>query len=56
MFNLNDPKILVPGPRSVDDLPPHDKLGLGRMPHVAQRHRRQAVRMLAEWISKLPKE
>src|SRR5262249_16952916 len=58
MFNLDDPKVLVPGnPERSMIYHRMTKLGLGRMPHVASNVvDEKAVKMLAEWIRQLPKE
>ncbi len=57
LFNLDDPKILVPGaPERSMIYHRMTKLGLGRMPHVASNViDDKAVKMLRDWISQLPK-
>lgn len=56
-FNLNDPRILVPGdPDRSLVLFRMTKLGLGRMPHVASSVIDEpAVNLIHEWIKQLPK-
>ena len=57
LFNLDDPKILVPGePDRSMIYHRMTKLGLGRMPHVASNViDDKAVKLLRDWISQLPK-
>jgi hypothetical protein len=57
-FDLDDPGILVPGsPERSMIYHRMTKLGLGRMPHVASSVIDDtALKMLAEWIGKLPKD
>jgi hypothetical protein len=54
-FNLNDPRILVPGdPDRSMLLHRMTKLGLGRMPHVASSVIDEpAVGLIREWIKQL---
>jgi uncharacterized repeat protein (TIGR03806 family) len=56
-FNLNDPRILVPGdPDRSMVLHRMTKLGLGRMPHVASSVIDEpAVHLIRQWIMQLPK-
>ena len=58
LFNLDDPKILVPGePDRSMIYHRMTKLGLGRMPHVASNViDERAVKLLRDWISQLSKE
>jgi uncharacterized repeat protein (TIGR03806 family) len=56
-FDLNDPRILVPGdPERSLVLYRMKKTGLGRMPHVGSNVvDEKAVRLVAQWIKQLPK-
>jgi hypothetical protein len=55
LFNLDDPKILVPGsPERSMIYHRMTKLGLGRMPHVASNVvDEKGAKLLAEWIRQL---
>jgi uncharacterized repeat protein (TIGR03806 family) len=56
-FDLNDPRILVPGdPARSLVLYRMKKTGLGRMPHVASSVvDEKAVKLIEDWITQLPK-
>ena len=56
-FDLNDPRILVPGdPDRSLVLYRMKKIGLGRMPHIASNVvDEKAARLIEEWIKELPK-
>ena len=56
-FELNDPKLLVPGSANRSMLYHRmTRLGLGRMPHIASTVvDEEAVKLIREWIDAMPK-